>query len=69
MDLRLISVTNVYVSKIQKMTISFCVCNVDNIFIIYSNDKIIKSTKNILNSKFDMKDMEYTNVILGVKIS
>ena len=30
---------------------------------------MIKSTKNILKSKFDMKDMGLANVILGIKIS
>lgn len=41
---------------------------VDDILIVGNNDKMIKSIKYMLNSRFDMKDMRYTNVILGVKI-
>ena len=37
--------------------------------IIGSNHEIIKSTKRMLASKFDMKDMGVTDVILGIKIS
>ncbi|GJT41383.1 retrovirus-related pol polyprotein from transposon TNT 1-94 [Tanacetum coccineum] len=33
-----------------------------------SNDKIIRSTKDMLKSKFDMKDMGLADVILGIKI-
>ncbi|GJZ38330.1 retrotransposon protein, putative, ty1-copia subclass [Tanacetum coccineum] len=33
-----------------------------------SNDKMIKSTKDMLKSKFGMKDMGLTDVILGIKI-
>nr|GEV28341.1 ATP phosphoribosyltransferase 1, chloroplastic [Tanacetum cinerariifolium] len=32
------------------------------------NDKMIKSTKDMLKSKFDMKDMGLADVILGIKI-
>ena len=42
---------------------------VDDILIVSSDDKMIKSTKNMLNSRFDMKDMGLTNVILGIKIT
>ena len=42
---------------------------VDDMLIVGSNDKIIKSTKEMLNSKFDMKDMGLADVILGIKIS
>ena len=37
--------------------------------IVGSSDKIIKATKNMLNSKFDMKDIGLADVILGVKIT
>ena len=37
--------------------------------IISSNDRMVKSTKDILNSRFDMKDMGPTDVILGMKIT
>ena len=36
--------------------------------IISSDDKIIISTKNMLNSRFNMKDMGPGDVILGIKI-
>ncbi|GJW34318.1 zinc finger, CCHC-type containing protein [Tanacetum coccineum] len=39
-----------------------------NMLIIGSNDKMIKSTKDVLKSKFDMKDMGLADVILGIKI-
>ena len=33
-----------------------------------SDDKMITSTKDMLNSRFDMKDMRLGDVILGIKI-
>lgn len=36
--------------------------------IIGSNDKIIKSIKDLLNFKFDIKDMRPVNLILGIEI-
>ncbi|GKF18171.1 zinc finger, CCHC-type containing protein, partial [Tanacetum coccineum] len=33
-----------------------------------TNDKMIKSTKDMLKSKFDMKDIGLADVILGMKI-
>ncbi|GJR09445.1 retrovirus-related pol polyprotein from transposon TNT 1-94 [Tanacetum coccineum] len=41
---------------------------VDDMLIIGSNDKMIKSTKDMLKSKFDMKDIGLADVILGIKI-
>ena len=41
---------------------------VDDMLIIGSDDKMITSTKNMLNSSFDMKDMGLADVILGIKI-
>ena len=41
---------------------------VDVMLIIDGNDKMIISTKNMFNSRFDMKDMGPANVILGMKI-
>ncbi|GJX00282.1 zinc finger, CCHC-type containing protein [Tanacetum coccineum] len=41
---------------------------VDDMLIVDSNDKMIRSTKDMLKSKFDMKDMGLANVILGIKI-
>ncbi|CAM8902403.1 unnamed protein product [Rhodiola kirilowii] len=42
---------------------------VDDILIVGSNEIILKSTKGILNSRFDMKDMGLADVILGIKIT
>ena len=36
--------------------------------IIGNDDKIIISIKNMLNSRFDMKDMGLANVLLGIQI-
>ncbi|GJX45234.1 retrotransposon protein, putative, ty1-copia subclass [Tanacetum coccineum] len=41
---------------------------VDDMLIFSSNDKMIKSTKDMLKSKFDMKDMGLADVILEIKI-
>ena len=41
---------------------------VDEMIIVGSDDKMTASTKNILNSRFDMKDMGLVDVILGIKI-
>ena len=41
---------------------------VDDMLIVGSDDKMITSTKNMLNSRFDMKDMGLVDVILGIKI-
>ena len=40
---------------------------VDDMLIVSSDDKMITSTKNMLNSKFDMKDLGLDDVILGKK--
>ena len=37
--------------------------------IVCSNDRMVKYTKDILNSRFDMKDLSPVNVILGIKIT
>ena len=42
---------------------------VDDMLIIGSDDKIIRSTKDMLKSKLDMKDMGLADVIFGVKIT
>jgi len=34
-----------------------------------SNDHIIKSTKKILTNKFDMKNLDVADIILGISIS
>ena len=42
---------------------------VDDMLIIGSDNNIIKQTKNLLSSKFDMKDLGLADVILGIKIT
>ena len=41
---------------------------VDDMIIVGNDDKMMASTKNILNSRFDIKDMGLADVILGIKI-
>ena len=41
---------------------------VDDVLIVDSDDKMITSTKNMLNSRFDMKDLGLVDVILRIKI-
>ena len=41
---------------------------VDDMIIVGSDDKMMASTKNVLKSRFDMKDMRLADVILGIKI-
>ena len=41
---------------------------VDDALIVGRDGKMITSTKNMLNSRFDMKDMGLDDVILGIKI-
>ena len=41
---------------------------VDDMLIVGSDDKMIISTKNMLNSRFGMKDMGPIDVILGIKL-
>ncbi|XP_076914548.1 uncharacterized protein LOC143573594 [Bidens hawaiensis] len=42
---------------------------VDDMLIIGSNDNIIRSTKDMLKARFDMKDLGLADVILGVQIT
>ena len=42
---------------------------VDDMLIIGRNNDIIKATKRMLASKFDMKDLDVVDMILGMKIS
>ena len=51
------------------MAMSFLCLYVDDMLISGSNNKMIKSTKDMLNSWFDKKDMCLTDVILGIKIA
>ncbi|GJR30571.1 putative RNA-directed DNA polymerase [Tanacetum coccineum] len=57
----------VYVKDTSSGYVILCLY-VDDMLIIGSNDKMIKSTKDMLKSKFDMKDIGLADVILGIKI-
>ena len=58
----------VYVKHTNKGYVIVCLY-VDDMLIIGSSQNIIKLTKQMLNKRFDMKDMGVTNVILGIKIT
>ncbi|GJS16460.1 retrotransposon protein, putative, ty1-copia subclass [Tanacetum coccineum] len=57
----------VYVKDTSSGYVILCLY-VDDMLIVGSNDKMIRSTKDMLKSKFDMKDMGLADVILGIKI-
>ena len=57
----------VYTKETENGYVILCLY-VDDMLIVGSNNQMVKSTKNMLNSKFDMKDMGLANVILGIKI-
>ena len=57
----------VYVKDTKHGHVILCLY-VDDMLIVDSDDKMIVSTKNMLNSRFDMKDMRLAHVILGIKI-
>ena len=57
----------VYVKDTKNGYVIICLY-VDDMLIVSSDNKMIISTKNILNSRFDMKDMGPFNVILGIKL-
>ena len=57
----------VYVKDVEHGYVIICLY-VDDMLIVGSDDKMITSTKNMLNSRFDMKDLGLADVILGKKI-
>ena len=57
----------VYVKDDEHGYVIVCLYVYD-MLIVGSDDKMITSTKNMLNSRFDMKDMGLADVILGIKI-
>ena len=57
----------VYVKTTRDGYVILCLY-VDDMLIVGSNSKMIQSTKDMLNSKFEMKDLGHADVILGVKI-
>ena len=52
----------VYVKNTDEGYIILCLY-IDDIIIVGNNDKVIQSTKNMLNSKFDTKDMGLADVL------
>jgi hypothetical protein len=58
----------VYVKNTTSGYVIVCLY-VDDMLIIGSNNDIIKATKRMLNSNFDMKDLGVADVILGIKIT
>ncbi|KAL0549588.1 hypothetical protein IC582_014074 [Cucumis melo] len=58
----------VYAKSNQNDHVIVCLY-VDDMLIIGSNINIIKTTKQMLANKFEMKDMGVADVILGIKIS
>ena len=57
----------VYIKGTNQEYIIVCLY-VDDMLILGSNIKIIKSTKDILSRCFEMQDMGVADVILGIKI-
>ena len=57
----------VYVKNKIKEYVVLCLY-VDDMLIVSSNDKMVKSIKAILHSRFHMKDMDLADVILKIKI-
>ena len=57
----------VYVKDMELGYVIMCLY-IDDMLIVCSDDEMIAFTKNMLNSRFDMTDMELTDVILGIKI-
>lgn len=58
----------VYVRNTPNRYVMICLY-VDDMLIMGNNDTIIQTTKRMLTSKFEMKDLGVADVILGIKIS
>ena len=58
----------VYVKNNQKGYVIVCLY-VDDMLIIGSDTNMIKMTKQMLSSRFDMKDLGVADIILGIKVS
>ena len=56
-----------YVKDIEYEYVIVCLY-VDDMLIVSSDDKMITSTKNMLNSKFCMKNLGLVDVIVRIKI-
>ena len=58
----------VYVKNTERGFVIICLY-VDDVLIMGGNNEVIKTTKEMFNNKFDMKDLGVADVILGIKIS
>ncbi|KAD2804053.1 hypothetical protein E3N88_37430 [Mikania micrantha] len=58
----------VYVKNTMRGYVILCLY-VDDMLIVGTNDKMIKSTKDMLKARFDMKDMGLADVNLGIKFN
>ena len=58
----------VYIKNTDKDYVIVCLY-VDDMLIIGSNQNMIKSTKQIMNRRFDTKNKRVGDVILGMKIT
>jgi len=56
-------------TKIVENTCIITYIYVDDMLILGTNIKVIKSTKQMLSSNFDMKNLGIADVILGIKIT
>ena len=59
----------VYVEKKTENRYVILYLYVDGILIVGNDDRMVKSIKDMLNSRFDMKDMGLADVILRIKIT
>ena len=57
----------IYMKNVDMGYVIVCLY-VDDLLILGNNNAIIKSTKDMLSSRFDMKNLGLDDVILGVKI-
>ena len=57
-----------YTKSTQKRYVIVCLY-VDDMLITGSNHEMIQSTKKVLSSKFDIKNLGIADVIIGIKIS
>ena len=57
----------VYVKNIDKGYVTICLY-VDDMFILGGNNYMLKSTNKSSTDKFDMKDLDVSDVILRIKI-
>jgi hypothetical protein len=57
----------VYVKKKKDNGYVIVCLYVDDMQILSSNNHVIKSTKNMIIKNFNMKDLDITDVIIGIK--